>query len=99
MGWSNIMYLADKCSSGTVIHELGHVFGLYLEHVREDRNIHVRILTANIIPSALSQFAQKLSVTDDIGPYDFNSVMHYSAYTSSLNGRPTMETIPAGIPI
>ncbi|HYP04957.1 MAG TPA: M12 family metallopeptidase [Bryobacteraceae bacterium] len=99
MGWTNRLYLGDHCSTGIAIHELGHIVGLLHEHTREDRNRHVRVLYENIFTSALAEFAQKLGVSDDVGAYDFNSIMHYSAYTSSANGRPTMETIPAGIPI
>jgi hypothetical protein len=99
MGWTNTMYLSDACATGNVIHELGHTVGLFHEHVREDRNQHVRIRTENILSSALSQFAQMSNVSDDIGTYDFNSIMHYSAYSWTANGQVTIETIPAGIPI
>jgi hypothetical protein len=91
--------LADGCSTGSVIHELGHVIGLFHEHVREDRNQHVIVHTENILSTALNDFAQMITSTTDLGSYDFNSIMHYPTYAFSSNGQPTIETIPAGVPI
>ena len=99
MAWINTVTVGDGCATGNVIHELGHSIGLYHEQAREDRNYYVRVLTDNIATGYLRDFTQKISSADDIGPYNFDSIMHYSAYAGTVNGFPTMETIPAGIPI
>jgi astacin len=95
----NYVYVGDSCSVGSVVHEIGHIVGLWHEQSREDRNSHVRILYENIIASALSNFGIQTTYGTDIGEYDFNSIMHYPAYAFSSNGQNTIETIPPGIPI
>ena len=96
---SNYVFVSDSCSTGSIIHEIGHTVGLWHEQSREDRNKHVKIIWSNIASSALSNFSQQITYGTDIGAYDFNSIMHYPAYAYSANGKPTIQTIPAGIPI
>jgi hypothetical protein len=95
----NYVFVGDSCSVGSIIHEIGHIVGLWHEQSREDRNSHVKILWDNILSSAVGNFGQQIAYGDDIGVYDFNSIMHYPAYAFSSNGKNTIETIPAGIPI
>ena len=78
------------CSRGSLIHEIGHAVGLYHEQSREDRDSHVKILTANIItqPDRRPNFEKRVSGATDIGAYDFTSIMHYgcTAFGKEVNG-------------
>lgn len=91
--------VGDYCATGNIIHEIGHAWGLWHEHTREDRDTFVKVNWANITAGQSSNFTQNITNGDDIGPYDYNSIMHYNDYAFSSNGFPTIETIPAGIPI
>ncbi|XP_010736121.2 low choriolytic enzyme [Larimichthys crocea] len=75
--------------TGTVQHEVLHALGFHHEHVRSDRDSYVRILTDNIQSGREHNFRKV--ATNNLGtPYDFKSVMHYSQYAFSKNGKPTI---------
>lgn len=82
--------LDDRCSYGNVIHEIGHALGLFHEQSRSDRDQNVIIHWENITPGLESQFAQYDAIANDIGAYDFGSIMHYSPFSFSKNGLPTI---------
>ncbi|XP_075158663.1 hatching enzyme 1.2-like [Haematobia irritans] len=78
---------------GTTIHELMHALGFLHEQNREERDSYVNIQYQNIQPSAMSNF-DKAARTQAFGvPYDYGSVMHYSANAFSTNGRPTIVAV------
>ena len=78
---------------------MGHVVGLWHEQSREDRDTYVKILWENMQPDLTYNFTQNIYDGDDIGLYDYGSIMHYPTSGFSANGKPTIETIPPGIPI
>ena len=79
------------CGMGTTIHEIGHAVGLFHEQVRNDRDDHVVINWANILPGKEGNFEKYSFLTgQDFGAYDFDSVMHYGSTSFSKNGEPTI---------
>jgi Astacin (Peptidase family M12A) len=71
--------------AGTLIHEIGHAVGLFHEHQRDDRHWHVTVLAENAIAAKRSNFEKKGDAGDDIGAYDFVSVMHYREHTFAVD--------------
>ena len=63
---------------GIPVHEIGHIFGLWHEQQRGDRDDYVRVLYENVI-QYFFQFSIVSTVVDLGVPYDIGSVMHYSS--------------------
>lgn len=85
--------LGSGCSLGNAIHETGHTIGLWHEQSREDRNNFITVVTSNIQPAALHNFDQQITDGDDIGAYDYGSIMHYPAFAFAIDAtKPTIVT-------
>ncbi|GFR70194.1 metalloendopeptidase [Elysia marginata] len=88
--------LSSYCiSKGTVLHEIGHVLGLHHEHNRPDRNSYVKINWENIKDTRVENFFKEAYKDVNLYgiPYDYDSIMHYSAKGSSKNGKVTIKTL------
>jgi hypothetical protein len=81
-----------------IAHELGHTLGFWHEQSRSDRDTYVTINWDNIIPDEEHNF-DKHDEASHYGPYDFDSLMHYSACAFSIDdncncsGTPSTTTI------
>ncbi len=91
--------LADGCGLGAAIHEFGHAWALWHEQSREDRDSFVTINWQNIEPGREHNFNQHITDGDDIGAYDYGSIMHYGAFAFSKNGQATIVPKQAGVTI
>ena len=84
------------CPVDSVVHEIGHVVGLYHEDQREDRDEYLIVLNENLDKEGQDQIWAE---HPGAGPYDYASAMHYSPESYSSNGGFVFETIPAGMSI
>lgn len=88
------MNLGQGCESyATVLHELGHAFGIGHEHQRPDRDQYLQVLKENISDPYLGlntkmNFSTQAGQT--LGEYDFLSIMQYSRKAFSKNGKDTL---------
>lgn len=98
-GGKQDLSLADGCGFGATVHELGHAFGLWHEQSREDRDSFVTIHWNNIQSGRAHNFDQHISDGDDVGAYDYGSIMHYGMFAFSKNGQPTIVPKQAGATI
>jgi hypothetical protein len=78
------------CGQGSVTHELLHAGGFYHEQSRGDRDDFITIVFDEIAPEFRDEFEKRDGRGQDIGPYDYGSIMHYSARAFSRSGRPTI---------
>jgi astacin-like metalloendopeptidase len=59
-----------------IVHELGHLIGLWHEQSRFDRDAHVNILLNNVREEFRYNY-NKLHEMRLMAPYDLSSIMHY----------------------
>jgi hypothetical protein len=90
-GGEQFITLGAGCTTGNAIHEIGHSVALWHEQSREDRDNFVTINFANIQPGLEHNFDQHITDGDDVGRYDYGSIMHYPRNAFAVN--PNVDTI------
>jgi hypothetical protein len=93
VGGRQEIVLANNCTMGNVIHEIGHAVGLLHEHTRQDRDSFIRINWGNILAGQSDNF-QRYDLSGingfDSGGFDFGSVMMYDSFAHTANGQATI---------
>ena len=87
------------CAGGNIAHELMHAAGFYHEQSRGDRDNFISIVWDEISPEMRSNFDKRDARGQDIGPYDYGSIMHYPATAGSRSGNPTIIPLQANVRI
>lgn len=86
---SQEIQVAGCGSGGSVAHEILHAAGFYHEHGRSDRDAYVTVVYDEIAPGYAYAFDNRQDA-QNIGPYDYLSLMHYSRTAFSKSGKPTI---------
>ena len=74
-----------------ICHELIHALGRHHQQCRMDRDDYIVVNWNNIDDDY--EYNYHIANTEEVGPYDFESVMHYSQWGFSTGG-PTMTCLP-----
>lgn len=95
-------YYHSQPTQGTIRHEVLHAVGLWHEQGRSDRDQFVTVDYNCIIDGTGNNNYDRHLNSADLGPYDFNSIMHYSAEAQCIEDAsmecicPPMTPIPPG---
>jgi hypothetical protein len=91
---------STSCTVGTIMHEMGHIIGLWHEQSRPDNGTYITQHYSNVIKGSWSNFQQPTDNYQYLTTYyDYASLMQYPAFSFTANGNPVIESIPAGIPL
>jgi hypothetical protein len=84
--------LNPGCSTGSIIHEIGHAIGLFHEQNRNDRDGFIVVHFENMDddPTIRAQFDKGPFGSVDAGTIDFGSIMMYGSFDFSNDGQATM---------
>lgn len=89
-GGEQSIWISDTCTVGSIIHEIGHVVGLFHEHTRPDRDNFVTVNLENIPDDKEINFDIIGNDGASYSEYDYGSIMHYGEFFFSSNGEATI---------
>lgn len=93
-GGRQTIVASQYCGFGSFVHEILHAAGVYHEQSRADRDDHITIHWDEMNQRYRGNF-NKYYTGQDVGPYDYNSLMHYHSYAFSSTGNPTISINPS----
>jgi hypothetical protein len=70
---------------GRAMHEIGHAIGLYHEQSRDDRDDWVVVDLGRVQDFKLHNFWKYGAFANDVGGYDYDSIMHYERWAFARN--------------
>lgn len=89
---------SPNCSTGALLHEIGHALGMYHEQTRSDLATWITVDVGAVDPSFAGNYRESVNQRD-LGSYDYGSLMHYGATGFTKFGFPVMDSVPPGIGI
>lgn len=97
----NVQSSGGCASVGVTAHELLHAIGFHHAQSSTDRDLYVTINLDNVISGQEHNFNKYAAdyVSDYGEGYDYGSILHYSAYSFSKNGKTTIDPKQAGVTI
>ena len=101
-GYIQPVSIGQYCEFPQTVHEIGHALGFWHEQSRPDRDEYIKVHPNNILAGRVHNFNKETtSSVDSLGvTYDFNSIMHYSAYAfSKSRSVKTMTSKEPNIPL
>jgi hypothetical protein len=91
---------STDCTVGTILHEMGHVIGLWHEQSRSDHSTYVDVHYSHVIKGSWGNFLPPADNYQNLTSYyDYASLMEYPSFSFTSTGAPVIETIPAGMPL
>lgn len=101
VGGEQQVYVPNWCKTGSIIHEIGHVIGLWHEQTRCDRDEYIEIHLENVHPGSRHNWqnncfddpaleSQNPDSPVGFGEYDYCSIEHYGRFAGSINGEPVL---------
>lgn len=91
-GSQNVSIALTCAQPEMIVHELGHLVGLWHEQARYDRDSHVIVQFNNIRESQEHNFNKQRSMRL-LAPYDLSSIMHYGLTTFTANDEDVIKPI------
>lgn len=89
--------LAGWCQWGNIVHEIAHVLGMHHEHARSDSALFIDVIFSDGAPAITrQQFEADPASFADMGPYCYDSIVHYGKTNAARTFRIRAKAEPLG---